>query len=71
MLEDKLESTLVRYVHLDQLGIIVGRLFANAIMRALDLLYKNHKPVISLDAEQAFIWIEWQYTYSVLGRHKL
>lgn len=43
MLAGKLGSTLARYMHLDQLGIIIGRLFADTIMRALGLLCKKHK----------------------------
>lgn len=57
---NKLGSTLVRYMHIDQLGIIIGRLLANP-MNSLDLLKKRHEIVILLDAEQVFnldrVWI--------------
>lgn len=43
MLAGILGSALVRYMHLDQLEIFIGSLFANTTVRAVDLLCKRLK----------------------------
>lgn len=59
-------------IHSDQMGFIPGRFtFCNS-WRLLNILYNNQSKkskaaILSLDAERAFVQIEWSYMFSVLG----
>lgn len=59
----------------DQHGFVQKRQGYHNIRRVLNTLYEKHNErdmaILSVDASQAFNWIEWSYLFEVLPRFGL
>lgn len=73
VLATRVESYLNKLVHHDQTGFVKSRLAGDNIRRLLHVIHFSKDiddpcAVLSLDAEKAFDWLEWQYLWEVLAR---
>lgn len=72
VLASRLDSLMTKLVHNDQTGFIKSRLAANNVRQLLHIIHETSGmdipcATLSLDAEKAFVRLEWHYLWSVLG----
>lgn len=71
VLTNRLNEHIGILIHSDQTGFIPNRFSFSNTRRLLNVIYSTrlpHSAVISLDAQQAFDQIEWEYMFSALQK---
>lgn len=74
MLATWLEKILPSIISSDQTGFVKNRHLFSKLCRLFNILYspsptpQHPEVVISLDAEKAFDWVEWDFLFTVLGK---